>query len=449
MEGGAASPQLTGRAAPGALATVRQAALRLDRGALRDCWRALWVSRLLVWVAGVGGVLAIGRARGWRGFDPGAVTAPFGGAGDLLAAPAARWDSVWYLAIAHDGYRDGARTVFFPLYPLLVRIAGAPLALIGNADAARVLAGTAISLVALGGGLYAVHRLAELELGRSTARLAVLLVGLSPMAFAFSAVYTESLFLALSAGSIYAGRTGRWRWAGALGALAAAARTTGLLLVVPLALLYAYGPRGDRPQPPAQGGLRRWAPAHPLHRDAGWIALVPAGLAAYVAYLWAATGDAFAPFAQQAVWYRHFAGPLGGAWDGAIAAVAGVRQLASGSRAHVYFAPAGGDPFAVAAHNLVDFAFLVFAAVALVGVLRRLPLAYGAWTLVSVALPLSYPVGPEPLASFPRYLAVVFPVALWLAAWARERRAARWVLAVSALALAIETARFASWHWVA
>jgi len=448
MEGRAATHGLSGR--PGSEpATRRSAALRrLDQSALRDCWRALWVSRIVVWVGGVGGVLALGRPRGWRGFDPASLTAPFGAFGDVLVAPAARWDSVWYLSIAHDGYVEGARTVFYPLYPLMVRIVGAPLALLGNGTGARLLAGIAISLAALGAGLYCVHRLAELELGRDRARLVVMLVALFPLAFAFSAVYTESIFLALSAGSIYAGRTGRWRLAGVLGALAAATRTTGLLLVVPLALLYAYGPRADRERPAPRPGRRRWMPAHRLAGDFWWIAVVPAGLIGYLAYLWAATGDPFAPFGQQAVWYRHFAGPLGGAWDGAVAAVAGVRQLASGSRAHVYFTPAGGDPFAVGAHNVIDFAFLVFAVVALVGIVRRLPLAYGAWALVSVAIPLSYPVGPEPLASFPRYLAVVFPLQMWLAAWAHERRAARWVLAISTLALVVETARFASWHWV-
>ena len=62
-----------------------------------------------------------------------------------------------------------------------------------------------------------------------------------------------------------------------------------------------------------------------------------------------------------------------------------MRQLVSGSREHVYFAAAAGDPFVVAAHNLGIFAFLCFAVVAVVGALRRLPLAYGAWALLAVA----------------------------------------------------------------
>src|SRR5438067_13070999 len=92
------------------------------RSALAAAWRALWWSRLVVWAGGLVGLAAIGRSARWRDFDPGAVTAPFGGAADWLVAPAARWDAVWYLAIANDGYRDSGRAAFFPLYPLLVAV---------------------------------------------------------------------------------------------------------------------------------------------------------------------------------------------------------------------------------------------------------------------------------------------------------------------------------------
>ena len=56
-----------------------------------------------------------------------------------------------------------------------------------------------------------------------------------------------------------------------------------------------------------------------------------------------------------------------------MAAFDGARQLLSGSREPVYFEQAGGDPFRVAAVNLMLFGFLVFAIVACVGAWRRLP----------------------------------------------------------------------------
>jgi len=412
---------------------------------VRDCWRALWISRALVWASGVAGLLLLGRSARWPGFDPGRLTVPFGAVGDALVAPAARWDSVWYLSIAGGGYREEAQTAFFPLYPGLVGLLGAPLGVLAGPQGGRLLAGIAISLVAMFAGLCLVHRLAELELGGGPARLTVLLVALFPTAFVLSAVYTESLFLALSAGTLYAGRRGRWAWAGALGALAAATRSTGALLVVPLALLYLLGPRGDAVRERDRDGRRR---LHRVRPDAAFLLAVPAGTGAYLAFLAVATGDALDPFQVGDLWYREFAGPLGGVWDGAVAAWAGARQLLSGSREPAYFAPAGGDPFDVAAHNAANFAFLAFAAVAVVGTLRRLPVAYGAWVLVALALPLSYPTGPEPLASIPRYLVVLFPLHMWLAAWSLEHRRVRPVLGVCAVTLALLSAQFAAWEWV-
>jgi Mannosyltransferase (PIG-V) len=415
---------------PPALGRLRAALAEPERAAaLRDTWRALWVSRAVVWAAGVVAVLVLGRSGQWPLFDPSRLTTPFGEVGDVLVAPAARWDATWYLTIALDGYDDPVRTAFFPLYPLLMRIAGAPAAALGDDRAAYLLAGIAVSLAAFAVALYVVRRLAALELGEDAGRATTWLVALFPTAFAFSAVYTESLFLALSAGSVYAGRLDRWRWAGVLGLLAAATRSTGVLLVVPLAVLWLAGARS--------------------RRDLAWIALVPAGLVAYLAYLGAVNGDAWAPFTVQDAWYRELAGPWGGLWDGAEAAWAGVRQLVSGSREHVYFAIAGGDPYVVAAHNIGNFAFLIAAVIALVGAFRRLPLAYALWALLLVASPLSYPVAPEPLASLPRYLAVAFPLHMWLAVWATERRWQRPAYVVSAVLLAALTVPFAVWEWVA
>ncbi|RDJ93342.1 hypothetical protein B4Q13_22535, partial [Lacticaseibacillus rhamnosus] len=69
-----------------------------------------------------------------------------------------------------------------------------------------------------------VRRLTVLELGEATADLTVRLLAFGPMAVFLSAIYTESVFLALSSGAFYAGRRGRWASAGILGGLAATSR---------------------------------------------------------------------------------------------------------------------------------------------------------------------------------------------------------------------------------
>jgi hypothetical protein len=387
--------------------------LRRD-AAVADAWGALLVSRLLVWVAGAAAFALWGLSHRAASFDPGAVTHPFGAAGDALVAPLARWDSVWYLAIANDGYPadDPRRAAFFPLYPLLLRAAGV---VVGD----PIVAGVLVSLGCFAAALVLLHRLTELELGRPAARATLWAVALFPGAFFFSAVYSEALFLALSVGSVYAARTGRWAWAGALGALGAATRSAGVLLVVPLALLW-LARAGERP--------RRL-------RDAAWIAVVPAGLLAFCAALALGGGDPLAPMHAQDTWFRAFAGPFAGAWDGTAAAWRGVHHL--------------DDPAARA--DVVLFGFLLAAVPAVVGTLRRLPPAYGAYVVSALALPLSYPVAPQPLMSLPRFLAVLFPLFMWLGAWladgGRVRRLA--VLGPFAVGLVAVSAVVATWHWFA
>jgi hypothetical protein len=400
--------------------------------AVADAWRALWTSRLLVWAAAVVAVLVFGLSERAGDFDPTGLTTPYGTTGDALVAPFGRWDSVWFMQIAADGYDGGAREAFFPLYPLLVRIAGAPLGstLIGGALASTALLGLALVLL---------HRLVCLDHDRAVARNAVLVTALVPMSFFFSAVYSESLFLALSIGAVYAARRERWAWAGALGLLAATTRSAGVLLLIPLAMIYLWDVRR-----PSLRAMR------PLRADALWLALVPLGLASYCGFLALAGHDALAPFRAQEVWFRSFAGPFVGAWDGAGAAWDGARQLLSGSRQPVYFTQAGGDPFVVARHNVELFVWLVLTLVAVAGMLRRLPAAYGAYVVAALALPLSYPVGPQPLMSLPRFVAVLFPLAIWLALWMTGRAAReRIVLGAFAVALAVYSAIFATWHWVA
>lgn len=496
---GATGPLRRPGAAP--LPRLRWARLEARLGAVdpvaaRETWRALWSSRLLVWAAGMGAVLAFGFGPVRNAFNPPGVTRGFGWLGSLLAAPAARWDAAWYLVIAHFGYRPdlsaftSSRTAFFPLYPL-------GLSAISHVGVPPVLAGVLLSLGALALALYGIHRLTTLELacaGRSSfvarsqagevARLAVMVTAFAPMAFYFSAVYSESLYLALSVGVFWCARQGRWAWVGVLGALAAATRSTGLVLMLPAVMLYLYGPREDRapdfqpkqllrhtvrrrmpglygawflnhavsrPRPSsALRAISRLRPNYRLRRDALWLGLVPVGLGLYMAYLALDGGSALLPFHAQDVWGRHFAGPYLGVWDGVKAAFQGARQLLSLQREHVYFPAAGGSPLIDAGHNLMLLAFLLAAIPAIVGVLRMLPLAYGVYVIASLAMPLSYPVASQPLMSLPRFLVVLFPLSIWLAAWlAVHPRARMPALVGSAALMALFVGEFATWHWVA
>src|SRR5215211_3406105 len=287
--------------------------------AFRAALRVGLSTRLAVLLVAIFAALSFGPAGGGLArenalkFDEPGLTHAIG---NPVLAPLARWDSVWYLRIADSGYRgDSARAAFFPLYPLLVRGVGT---LFGGSRAALLVAAYLVSLAAFLAALALLHRLTELELGRRLARPTLLLLAVFPAAVYFGAPYSESLFLLLAVGAFYAARTGRWAWAGAAAAGAAATRSAGILLLLPLAMLW-WESRERRP------------------RDAAWLLFAPLGLAAYAAFLGIAEGDAWRFLDIQDAWSRELAVPLTGAWDGFTAAVDGVRQLASGQTEIVYF----------------------------------------------------------------------------------------------------------------
>lgn len=410
---------------------------------LRAAWRAAWTSRLVVVAAALAGLALLGQAPGWGDYDPARLTQPFGGIADVLVAPFARWDSVWFLDIAGGGYApEPARAAFFPLYPAAAAIAGAPLG-------SSLLGGLAVSWASLLAGLAAVHRLAARDLGERYAGPAVMAVAWFPSSLFLSAVYSESLFLALSAGTFLAARRGAWAWAGALGALAAATRSTGVLLVLPILLIALYGPRDDRP---AAGEARVapapwWRPRHAPGRELAWTALVPLGLGAYLAYLGLSGLDPLEPFRAQQAWLREVSVPLAGVWDGLRAGWEGAVRLADGGT--MVWRAGGGDPLQDAALDVLLAAFLLGGLACAAAALRRLPPAYGAWAVLSLAVPLSAPVAAQPLMSLPRFMAVCFPLQMAFAAWALDRRILRGALVASGAGLACLAVVWGSWTFFA
>jgi Mannosyltransferase (PIG-V) len=373
--------------------------------------RAIVVSRALVWAAGL---LAIShfalRLGQFTAIDPQHLTEPFrSGLLNDLVAPAARWDAVWYLRIAEHGYSSSRAPAFYPLYPLLIR---AGTTLFGG----PLVVGASISVVSGTIALLLIHRLSRLDLNESQSRLSVLLIAFFPTALFLSTVYSESLFLALSVGSIYAARQVRWARAGLLGGLAAATRPEGVLLVLPLALLLG------RPR---------------LRPVAAWLGLVPAGLVAYMLFMAMSGHGLLAPLHAESVWGRRFAGPLAGVG----AAVQGIRGNLMTLQQGIPAQP----------HDLIDLGFLLFAVLGLAWCYQRLPLAYFAYGVVSLAEAVSYPsAGGEPLLSLSRFVLVIFPVFMGWGARFGDRRRLSWaVLGLSAGLLAVFSGLWATWAWVA
>jgi hypothetical protein len=342
------------------------------------------------------------------------------------------------LTIAHSGYYSYPSSAFYPLYPLLMRFASVPL------GSNLLISGLLISLLASVAGFYLLHRLVALDFDDATARLSVLLVAFFPLSFFFSAVYTESLFLALSIGAIYAARVDRWAWAGVLGGLAAATRSAGLLVLVALALIYLYGPRSRTEAVPTTAW---WRPRYPIARSLEWLLLVPVGLGAYLAYIGVTHHQPFAPFtAEASIWGRAFAGPFGGILQALSHLPTDFRRLLSG-----HAIPVGpGMPLTWSAHHLIDLAFLAFAVIGMAAAWRRVPAAYFAYGLALLAQATSYPTPSEPLTSLPRYIAVIFPIFIgWALLLGRRPRLAKVAIGGSTLLLALFSGLWATWAWIA
>lgn len=421
--------------------------------ARHEAWAVFWLSRLAILTVAVL-TTSIGLPLNAPAvIDVPALTHPFSdwpasGLLDLVFTPLARWDALHFLGIAADGYAGGdprftfpeVRPAFFPVYPGAVRV----LSGFGADEGLVLIASQVVSLGSLFVALVLLARLVELEIGERFVRPTLLLLAFFPMAFFLGAPYSESTFLALAVGAFLAARTGRWATAGVLLAVASATRVPGVLLVVPIGLLYLYGPRSDRPAAAPRTGLRRLLPSHGLRPDVLWLALAPLGLAAFAVYLSRVVGDGGAWLDAQThpLFNRYSVTPWEGLWEATKAAGRDAEALVAG-------VPDNGIPAGRYQVNLVAFAFLALAAVATVGCLRRLPVAYGAWMVVSVVPALMTIRAGFPLFAFPRFVLVLFPLFMWLALVLEPRRLTERAVAASAAVLGIFTVAFTAWVFVA
>ena len=196
-------------------------------------------------------------------------------------------DSPHYLYLAQNGYqRSGEQSnliVFYPLYPLLLRLLGA------LAGGRYALCGMVLSQLCFGGAAVCLRALAGRRLPAGGARCAAAALLLYPFAFFAFGVYTEGLFLLLSLAALYLLETRRWGAAGVAAALAALCRTQGLALLFAALFAVLAAPRRER--------------------RGGWAAVLgaPAGYGAYLCLNWAVQGDFFRYLYHQSVapWYQH------------------------------------------------------------------------------------------------------------------------------------------------
>ncbi|RIV28593.1 hypothetical protein D2Q93_02240 [Alicyclobacillaceae bacterium I2511] len=148
----------------------------------------------------------------------------------LLISGYAHWDSSWFIQIAQTGYTRKLQTAFWPLYPALMHMFHLVFGI--SYQAAGIVISLVFFVVALDWFGLAVAEVFE----RKTAYYAMALLAFFPTSYYFAAVYSESLFVALSAAVFYFSRTRRFGIASMAVLLAALTRNTGILLVGILAV---------------------------------------------------------------------------------------------------------------------------------------------------------------------------------------------------------------------
>ncbi|MFG2334637.1 hypothetical protein ACGFMM_34230 [Streptomyces sp. NPDC048604] len=209
---------------------------------------------------------------------------------DALHRLMGRWDAVWYVRIAENGYGyevtlpSGAvhsDLAFFPLFPLLER----GLAAVPPFDAAT--AGLVVAWVAGFAAAWGIYAVGTQVAGRPAGIALAVLWGVYPTAFVQSMAYTETLFTALAAWSLYAVLRDRWVLAGLLCSLAGLTRPSAAALVAALGITAVAVVVRERRLPV---------------RVAAGALLAPLGWFAYVVYVGVRRGSATAYFDVQAAW---------------------------------------------------------------------------------------------------------------------------------------------------
>jgi hypothetical protein len=345
-----------------------------------------------------------------------------GGWRGLLVGVWQRWDTLWYMLIAREGYSlEDTRIFSPPLYPWLMRLVGGTL---GGGGSALLVGGLIVSNLACLAFFSYLYALVAREWSAPLARRCVVYVAIFPTAFFLLAAYSESLFLLCVVAAFYharLGRPGRRRWIVAClwASLAPLARLPGIVLVVPLGVEFACQWRSLQ-----RTELRlAWWDAWPL-------CLPVLGGLAYPLYVRFVVGadSLWAPYwVHRARFVGRFAPPWQSVWQA-------MRVLASGHFRAI-------EPLDL----FFSLLFVVLTGAAFVS----LPLSYAIYMAVMLVGTLTK-MGPvQPLLSLSRYVLVLFPGFVLLA---RAGERSQWwnrAIVYPSIALALFcVGQFVLWGWV-
>lgn len=312
----------------------------------------------------------------------------------------AQWDSFWYTDIAENGYSfkgwgELSNIVFFPVYPLLLKIVST--VMLGNV----VLAGWMVSAAFLLLALYYLFRLVKEFHPELDPYLPIVFLLIFPTAFFFNAVYTESTFLFFSVVTFYYALKKNFLAAGVFGLCAALTRVTGVLLFTPVLFEFAKDRNFD---------ARRIFNVQVLP-----IFLIPVGLISFFLYHYLKFGNFLLFFKVESWWGRTF--------------------TVNESHFSLSSNPA-------IANLLLDVMFVAIGVVSIYYMFKRLRTSYALYTIATMIVAL----GTGTLMSIGRYISVLFPIYLFAASIKNKYVQQCWIL-VSILLLGLYTILFVNGYW--
>lgn len=334
-----------------------------------------------------------------------------------------RFDVKAYVNISFQAYEHTPDVAFFPLWPLLQHFGG--LLLGGHFPDSYYIAGLLLANLCFYFALVLLYRLLSQDFEPALARRALFYFTFAPYALFFFAGYSESLFVLFCIAIFLLLRRSRpldWWLAGLLGCLATLTRSSGVLLAVPLLVVYLqrFWLSPERAQQSWLQNLNALAP----------IVLIPAGILIYMLYLNYTRGNPFIfKMEEDITWHRHFSFP----WD---------------TFAMIVKAISTSPPILIVG-NIVYTLFSLIPPGVLASGWKRIPLHYRLFALALATFALSFPADiVVPLYSHPRYMLVIFPITVILAVWGKHAVFHRWFIGLSLALFTINVILFTGNYWV-
>lgn len=312
------------------------------------------------------------------------------------------WDGQWYIAIARRGYWASTPTAFFPLYPGAIRLVET---VIGpHWAAAALIASNLGSLLAFVGVAALAAQVSPPGDERQTARVAVTLFAVYPLAFFLVAAYSDGLFAGLVAFALLFALRRKWGWTALVSFLAALCRPVAPVLILPIAWEAFQRYRERRGLASPWQALREMTPALVA-------CMAPlAGIGAYCLWLWSRFGDPLIFINAERGWAHMALSPI----LSIALAVFAISTMPVGSSEEL--------------RVLLDLAPLLGALILTLAAARRVPLSFTLYLLVLLYLIMSEPLNSvDVFTSAGRYLIAAVPLCVMLAGWLKR---SEWIASI-------------------